>query len=485
MIELNFPNAVRDEKDFYGRKMELERIERVLLSGRRVPILIIGERRIGKTSLQNVVLRRLQSVEEPRFVSLNIEPRGITSLDDFAKAILQRLCSYVGKKMQDTGLVDSNGKFHYEGVEQVEWAINGLLDSRANQIFLLCVDEFDEIIRNVQEINLLEALVHRLIEGTPLAILFTMTLLPSSIQKMQSTPFTTIAEIVSLKTFEENEMAEMILGILGDQVAVSQNEISLLFSSSGGHPYFAKLLLANIYERNNMVNDPQAITDLMVNQAIQDAANDLRTDTVLENLYHIHFSEMEKELLLLLAEKEKPISCEDLKIVGTPWLTAARQLVKRHYLIEDENHVDFRINFFRNWLRNWVEFSEECERRPFLRARLAEPVEIEVNEKLGQVYVRGQAVMLSSQEYRIMLCLAGSAGKLVKREYLVAEVWGVGSGVSDEMVDTAFYRLRKKLHDSGQYLETNKPGHGFVLHRTVLHPRDEARGKNQQPEDKE
>jgi hypothetical protein len=76
MIELNFPNAVRHEKDFYGRKAELEHIERVFLSGRRVPIVIIGERRIGKTSLQNVVIEHMQKISQPRFVPLWLEPRG-------------------------------------------------------------------------------------------------------------------------------------------------------------------------------------------------------------------------------------------------------------------------------------------------------------------------------------------------------------------------------------------------------------------------
>src|SRR5436853_5721996 len=61
MSELNFPNAVRDEKDFYGRKAELERIEGVLLSSKRIPLIIIGERRIGKTSIQNIIIRRLRA----------------------------------------------------------------------------------------------------------------------------------------------------------------------------------------------------------------------------------------------------------------------------------------------------------------------------------------------------------------------------------------------------------------------------------------
>jgi hypothetical protein len=65
MIELNFPNEVSEEKDFYGRRREREQIERTLLSGTGRPVIILGERRIGKTSLQLITAKAVATSTAP------------------------------------------------------------------------------------------------------------------------------------------------------------------------------------------------------------------------------------------------------------------------------------------------------------------------------------------------------------------------------------------------------------------------------------
>lgn len=62
--------------------------------------------------------------------------------------------------------------------------------------------------------------------------------------------------------------------------------------------------------------------------------------------------------------------------------------------------------------------------------------------------------------------LSKRAGELVHREDLIDKVWEASQGVSDQVVDTAFYRLRKRIGDQGQYIETI-PGQGFRLSHVV------------------
>ncbi len=59
-MNLVFPNHVRNYADFYGRRDQLAVIKRAYLDGSPNSVVIIGERRIGKTSLQAVGVGLLQ-----------------------------------------------------------------------------------------------------------------------------------------------------------------------------------------------------------------------------------------------------------------------------------------------------------------------------------------------------------------------------------------------------------------------------------------
>jgi DNA-binding response OmpR family regulator len=140
--------------------------------------------------------------------------------------------------------------------------------------------------------------------------------------------------------------------------------------------------------------------------------------------------------------------------------------VKRAYLQEVTGAFDFRIAFISAWFQSWIAYDEEYDRYPSLRTRLDVSVDIEVDVAGGEVRVQGQPVRLSAQEFDILNCLAMHAGQLVRREELIDAVWKTDQGVSDQVVDTAFYRLRRKIGDQGQYIETI-PGQGFKLHRAA------------------
>jgi two-component system OmpR family response regulator len=101
-----------------------------------------------------------------------------------------------------------------------------------------------------------------------------------------------------------------------------------------------------------------------------------------------------------------------------------------------------------------------------LNKLLSQP-EIEVDEAIGLVHVKGQPVKLSAQEYKIMRNMAAKVDHLVTRNELMEAAWDTANGVSDQTIDAAVCRLRNKLKDQGHYIETVK-GRGFILHRAVL-----------------
>ena len=68
----------------------------------------------------------------------------------------------------------------------------------------------------------------------------------------------------------------------------------------------------------------------------------------------------------------------------------------------------------------------------------------------------GKPVILTSQEFKLLKYLAGSAGKVVSREELLNDVWGYQNYPSTRTVDNHILRLRQKL-------ETNPAEPRFLL----------------------
>lgn len=365
MIQLNFPYPVTSCRDFFGRKAERNRIEHTLLSaaasGKRQPVVILGERRIGKTSLQNVALQSLKKQAAGKIIPLTFGPRGIKNAADFAQAILR--CVAAAHEGSLSSLP-----------EHTDPAQPGLFDELFSLLcshlptitYLLCVDEFEEIVRNVgdEESRRIDALIHHLSgeSSLPINLFLTMTSLPPMVTYSIPTPFTSMAEMVDLQPLSPTETVEMIFELLSGSVILAEVHAQRLALLSGGHPYFAKLLLANLLDRNRERAIPWAARTEDISQAVMDAIQDSRAQLAVKNLYRHHFNDEERLVLIWLAGRDEALETVNLQSISISHLTAARGLARRDYLTEKAGLFDFRIQFLRFWLRNWEEFSEEAER---------------------------------------------------------------------------------------------------------------------------
>ena len=63
----------------------------------------------------------------------------------------------------------------------------------------------------------------------------------------------------------------------------------------------------------------------------------------------------------------------------------------------------------------------------------------------AQLTVRGQAVELTAQEFRILQTFIRNAGRVLSREQLIEGAWGPGVAITDRAVDTHVFNLRKKI----------------------------------------
>jgi two-component system phosphate regulon response regulator PhoB len=80
--------------------------------------------------------------------------------------------------------------------------------------------------------------------------------------------------------------------------------------------------------------------------------------------------------------------------------------------------------------------------------------ELQIDVSSHRVWVRGEEVRLTALEFRLLSTMLSRAGRVQTRDTLLSDVWGMHAGLTTRTVDTHVTRLRKKLGEVGNYIET-------------------------------
>jgi DNA-binding response OmpR family regulator len=87
----------------------------------------------------------------------------------------------------------------------------------------------------------------------------------------------------------------------------------------------------------------------------------------------------------------------------------------------------------------------------------------------AKVEVSGRELILTAQEYRLLMLFAKNRGRVVSREILLEALWdSAGEFVNDNTLTVSVKRLREKLGDSGRVIETVR-GLGYRANWEVKH----------------
>jgi two-component system phosphate regulon response regulator PhoB len=101
------------------------------------------------------------------------------------------------------------------------------------------------------------------------------------------------------------------------------------------------------------------------------------------------------------------------------------------------------------------------------RGAPAEAIEfgrLTIDRAAHRVFVADREVSLTSLELRLLCTLHDRRGRVQTREGLLDDVWGEGSDVGPRTVDTTVRRLREKLGDASDYIETvHGAGYRFAI----------------------
>ena len=91
--------------------------------------------------------------------------------------------------------------------------------------------------------------------------------------------------------------------------------------------------------------------------------------------------------------------------------------------------------------------------------------DLHIDWRRKEVTLAGRELRLSPTEYRLLTCLAESAGTVLSRDELLVQVWGDAYKGEHEILRVTLWRLRQKLADDPaepRYIVT-RPGLGYML----------------------
>jgi two-component system phosphate regulon response regulator PhoB len=87
---------------------------------------------------------------------------------------------------------------------------------------------------------------------------------------------------------------------------------------------------------------------------------------------------------------------------------------------------------------------------------------IQIDRAAHRVAVEGRELELTPTEYRLLLTLAERRGRVQARRHLLETVWEAAPDIQTRTVDMHVQRLRSKLGDAGDLIETVR-GFGYRL----------------------
>jgi two-component system phosphate regulon response regulator PhoB len=79
---------------------------------------------------------------------------------------------------------------------------------------------------------------------------------------------------------------------------------------------------------------------------------------------------------------------------------------------------------------------------------------LRVDRDTQRVWISGQEVTFTPLEYRLLVTLHDRRGQVQSRDALLSDVWGISADLTTRTVDTHVKRLRSKLGEASDYVQT-------------------------------
>jgi serine/threonine-protein kinase len=257
-------------EEFYGREVEVEKIYSRIGSSRPQSISIVGERRIGKSSLLNYIFQpanRLKYLKKPdEFVFLFIdfqERRGI-EIHDFFSILYEALYE------EFHGNLELSIEPNYEGFKKI---VSAFEDQGLKLILLF--DEFELITKNTNFNSEFYSFCRSIANNFNVAYIVSsgrnlQTLCHS--KEISDSPFFNIFSNLTVSQFNRSEAVSLIRGPAEKMNYKLQSYVDFIIDIAGFYPFFIQIACASLFEQvKNGITDNKAIFETVKDDFFDEA----------------------------------------------------------------------------------------------------------------------------------------------------------------------------------------------------------------------
>jgi len=289
---------IRNADEFYGREPEVRKIYARIGSSRPQSVSVVGERRIGKSSLLHYVYshenRRHFLLNADEYVMVFVdfqEKRGI-GIPEFFKTIQENLL----KEFRGTFTINLD-----PGYETFKRTV-GFLEEQELKLVLV-FDEFELVTRNDRFDAEFYSFLRSMANNHNVAYLVAsgrnlQTMCHS--REISDSPFFNIFSNLTLSQFTHKEAAELITEPARKAGVNLEAEVPFVIDLAGYHPFFIQMVCASLFE---YVRDKRPLDKEVKNNVQEEFLDEARVH--FQQIWEV-CDEDTREIMLLLAQGKKP-----------------------------------------------------------------------------------------------------------------------------------------------------------------------------------
>lgn len=250
-----FGNPIRDPAKFFGRREELRQVVNRLRSSAHESTSIVGERRIGKTSLlkhlENSMVAQSLGLPPEQFCMVYMDFQGLTDITPprFWQRVLQKLERAICKPELAVEIKEMRSRDTFD-LFDLEDLFTMITDEQLTPVLLL--DEFEYVTQNPNFgsdfFGGLRALaIH---QNLPLITATRRELIDlCHSEELKGSPFFNIFANIVLRPFSPEDVKALLEGNLaGTGISFKPAESDLVLKLGGGYPFFTQMAAFFMFE---------------------------------------------------------------------------------------------------------------------------------------------------------------------------------------------------------------------------------------------
>jgi len=240
---------------FIGRQDISARIEQLLLDRRRPPLLLYGQRRVGKTSLLNNLGRLLPSTILPMFVDLQGPASRASDEAGFLYNVARGMIRSAAQQRNVTLPPLTRESLAADPFTQFEIWLDVVEQQLAEQLGLLLLDEFESLERALaagrfDETVVLGMLRHLIQHRPRFKVLLAGSHTLTAFQRWSS--YLINVQVVHIGVLNPHEARQLIVAPVADfALQYEPAAVARVLALTRGHPFLVQLLCAEIVALKN------------------------------------------------------------------------------------------------------------------------------------------------------------------------------------------------------------------------------------------